>query len=124
MVAHGTPLNAPTSKYFYPPTIDNQHNEPILNGVTQTDITVSSGNINDVQTAYNAALTTNPGSFIVLHMNGTFTMDGTSPLTLSSNTAVLLNGTINVTSKPSQVITDTNMRGLGINLCELGVFPL
>ncbi|HMG03099.1 MAG TPA: right-handed parallel beta-helix repeat-containing protein [Edaphobacter sp.] len=108
VVAHGTPLNAPTSKYFYPPTIDNQHNDPILNGVTRTDITVGSGSINDVQTAYNAALAANPGSFIVLHMSGTFTMDGTSPLTLSSNTAVLLNGTINVTSKPSQVITDTN----------------
>ena len=36
VVAHGTPLNAPTSKYFYPPTIDNQHNDPILNGVTRT----------------------------------------------------------------------------------------
>lgn len=108
VVAHGTPLNAPTSKYFYPPTIDNQHNDPILNGVSRTDITVGSGNLTDVQTAYNAALAANPGSFIVLHMNGTFTMDGTSPLNLSSNTAVLLNGTINVTSKPSQVITDIN----------------
>lgn len=108
VVAHGTPLNAPTSKYFYPPTIDNQHSDPILNGVSRTDITVNSGNLNDVQTAYSAAVAANPGSFIVLHMNGTFTMDGTTPLTLSSNTAVLLNGTINVTSKPSQVITDTN----------------
>ncbi|WP_260706027.1 right-handed parallel beta-helix repeat-containing protein [Edaphobacter flagellatus] len=108
VVAHGTPLNAPTSKYFYPPTIDNQHNDPILNGVSRADITVGSGNLTDVQTAYNAALAANPASFIVLHMNGTFTMDGTTPLTLSSNTAVLLNGTINVTSKPAQVITDTN----------------
>ena len=106
VIAHGTPLSAPTSTYFYPPTIDNQHSDPILNGVTRTDLTVTSGDINDVQTAYNAAVAANPGSFIVLHMNGTFTLDGTAPLTLQSNTAVLLNGTINVTAKISQVITD------------------
>ncbi|MGO4209833.1 right-handed parallel beta-helix repeat-containing protein [Terriglobus sp. 2YAB30_2] len=108
VVAHGAPLNAPASTYFYPPTIDNQHNDPVLNGISRADITVNGGNLNDVQTAYNAALAANPGSYIVLHMNGTFTMDGTSPLTLSSNTAVLLNGTINVTSKPAQVIAATN----------------
>jgi len=108
VVAHGTPLNAPTSRYFYPPTIDNQHTDPILNGVGRTDITVNSENITDVQTAYNAALAANPGNFIVLHMNGTFTLDGATPLTLNSNTAVLLNGTINVTTKISQAITDTN----------------
>lgn len=108
VVAHGTPLSAPTSKYFYPPTIDNQHTDPILNGVNRVDITVNSEDITAVQTAYNTAVAANPGSFIVLHMNGTFTLDGTAPLTLQSNTAVLLNGTINVTTKISQVITDTN----------------
>lgn len=108
VIAHGTPLSAPTSTYFYPPTIDNQHSDPILNGVPRTDITVTSGDITDVQTAYNAAVAANPGSFIVLHMNGTFTLDGAAPLTLQSNTAVLLNGAINVTAKISQVITDAN----------------
>ena len=108
VVAHGTPLSAPTSTYFYPPTIDNQHTDPVLNGVPRVDITVNSEDINDVQTAYNAAVAANPGSFIVLHMNGTFTLDGSTPLTLDSNTAVLLNGTIDVTKKISQAITDTN----------------
>jgi len=108
VVAHGTPLNAPTSQYFYPPTIDNQHTDPILNNVSRVDITVNSEDITDVQSAYSAALAANPNSFIVLHMNGTFTLDGTAPLTLSSNTAVLLNGTINVTAKIPEVITDAN----------------
>jgi parallel beta-helix repeat protein len=108
VVARGTPLNAPISTYFYPPTIDNQHTDPILNGIPRVDITVNSEDISDVQTAYTAAVVANPGSFIVLHMNGTFTLDGTAPLTLNSNTAVLLNGTINVTTKISQAITDTN----------------
>ena len=108
VVAHGTPLNASASTYFYPPTIDNQHTNPILNGVTRLDITVNSEDISDVQTTYNAAVAANPGNFIVLHMNGTFTLDGTTPLTLSSNTAVILNGIINVTTKISQAITDTN----------------
>jgi len=108
VVAHGMPLNASASQYFYPPTIDNQHSDPILNGVGRTDITVNSEDITAVQAAYDAARATNPGTFIVLHMNGDFALDGTAPLTLGSNTAVLLNGTIHVTGKVSEVITDAN----------------
>lgn len=108
VVAHGTPLNAPVSQYFYPPTIDNQHSDPVLNGVSRVDVTVGSEDITAVQATYDATRTANPNSFIVLHMNGDFALDGTAPLTLGSNTAVLLNGTIHVTGKVSRVITDTN----------------
>jgi parallel beta-helix repeat protein len=109
VVAHGAPLAAATSQYFYPPTISNQHADPVINGLSRTDVTVNGGNITDVQTAYNAAQTANPGNVIVLHLNGDVTLDGTAPLTLGSNTAVILNGTIHVTSKTvSQAITDAN----------------
>jgi hypothetical protein len=109
VIAHGTPINATTSQYFYPPTIDNQHSDPVRNGLSRTDVTVASENITAVQQAYDAARSANPASVIVLHMNGDFTLDGTTPLTLASNTAVVLNGTIHVTStKATQAITDTN----------------
>jgi Right handed beta helix region/F5/8 type C domain len=109
VIAHGTPLNAPTSQYFYPPTIDNQHSDPVINGLSRTDVTVISENITAVQAAYDAARSANPGNVIVLHMNGDFILDGTAPLTLASDTAVVLKGTIHVTStKATQAITDAN----------------
>ena len=107
VVAHGTPLPANSSQYFYPPTIDNQHTDPVMNNLGRTDITVTGGNVTDVQTIYNAALQQNPGNVIVLHMNGDFTVD-TAPLTLSSNTAVLLNGTIHVTKNIVNAINTVN----------------
>jgi parallel beta-helix repeat protein len=109
VVARGTPLSATTSQYFYPPTLDNQHADPVINGRGRSDVTVSGGNVTDVQAAYNAAVTANPNNVIVLHLNGDFILDGTAPLTLGSNTAVVLNGTIHVTSKTvAQAITDAN----------------
>lgn len=107
VVAHGTPISAPVSQYFYPPTIDNQHTDPIMNGMGRTDVTVTSEDLTAVQQTYNAARQQNPNNFIVLHMNGTFTAD-TAPLTLGSDTSVLLNGTINLTTKLTNVITATN----------------
>ncbi|HZY62924.1 MAG TPA: right-handed parallel beta-helix repeat-containing protein [Edaphobacter sp.] len=101
------PLAATVSQYFYPPTIDNQHNDPVMNGVARTDITVTSSNLTAVQQAYDNARQQNPNNFVVLHMNGDFTAD-TAPLTLSSNTAVILNGTIHLTAKLTNVINSTN----------------
>ena len=100
-------LTATASQYFYPPSIDNQQTGPIENGMGRTDITVTSEDLTAVQQAYNAAQQANPGNAIVLHMNGTFTA-GTAPLTLGPNTAVLLNGTINLTQKLTNVIVGTN----------------
>jgi hypothetical protein len=109
VVARGAPIAATTSQYFYPPTIDNQHASPIMNGMGRTDVTVNSGDIADVQQAYSTAQQQNPNNVIVLHLNGDFTLDGSSPLTLGSYTAVILNGTIHVTSKTvAQAITATN----------------
>jgi len=107
VVARGTPLSAPTSQYFYPPTIDNQHSDPIMNGRSRTDITVPSENVTAVQQAYDAARQQSPDNVVVLHMNGDFTVD-TVPLTLSSNTAVLLTGTIHVTANVVNAINTTN----------------
>jgi parallel beta-helix repeat protein len=107
VVPREAPLAATTSQYFYPPTIDNQHNDPIMNGMGRTDITVNSGNLTAVQQAYDNARQQNPNNVIVLHMNGDFTAD-TAPLTLGSNTAVVLNGTIHLTEKLTNVINSTN----------------
>src|SRR5205085_5909810 len=76
----------------------NQHtNTIIVNGMGRTDLTIGSTTIDDVQSQYNAALSANPNNVIVLHLNGTFTV-GANPLKLSSNTSVLLNGTIQINS--------------------------
>jgi F5/8 type C domain/Right handed beta helix region len=100
-------LTAPLSQYFYPPSIDNQQTGPIMNGMGRTDITVNSEDLTAVQQTYDDARQANPDNVIVLHMNGTFTAD-TAPLTLGPDTAVLLNGTINLTQKLSSVIVGTS----------------
>lgn len=98
IVAYETSINASGQNYFYPPLIDNQHTDStIVNGMGRTDLTISSTTIDDVQTQYNAALAANPNNTMVLHLNGTFTV-GAAPLRLSSNTSVLLNGTIQINS--------------------------
>lgn len=109
VVAYKGPLAAPGQNYFYPPLIDDQHTNPIVNGMGRTDLTIGSTTIDSVQSQYSAALAPNPTSVIVLHLNGTFTV-GASPLTLSSNTCVLLNGTIQINSSTtaSAAITGTN----------------
>ncbi len=109
VVPQGSSIIAPVSQYFFPPTIDNPHADAIMNGRNRTDINVGPGTIVSVQQAYNAARLLAPNDVIVLHMNGDFTLDGT-PLTLSSNTAVLLAGTIHITSTTTAptAITTTN----------------
>lgn len=98
VIAYKAPVSAPDQNYFYPPLIDNQHTDlTIVNGMGRTDLTISSTTIDDVQTQYDATLAANPNKAIVLHLNGTFTV-GAAPLRLSSNTSVLLNGTIQINS--------------------------
>lgn len=107
VVPREAPLQANSSQYFYPPTIDNQHTDPVMHGLGRTDVTVTSEDLTAVQQAYDAARQQNPTNFIVLHMNGDFTAD-TAPLTLSSDSAVVLNGTIHLTASLTNVIAATN----------------
>jgi parallel beta-helix repeat protein len=87
-----------TNRYFYPPTIRNRHSDGrIVNGRSRVDVFQSGTSLASVQQAYNAARTANPDAFIVLHMNGAFTHGG-APLSLSSYTALVLNGRIDVVS--------------------------
>jgi parallel beta-helix repeat protein len=98
IVAYKTALSASAQNYFYPPLIDNQHTDTtIITGKGRTDLTIDSTTIDDVQSQYNTARTANPNNVIVLHLIGTYTV-GASPLTLSSNTCVLLSGTILINS--------------------------
>ena len=109
VVAYKGTLAAPAQNYFYPPLIDDQHTNQIVKGMGRTDLTIGSTTIDSVQSQYNAALAANATNVIVLHLNGTFTV-GATPLTLSSNTCVLLNGTIqiNASTGASTAITGTN----------------
>ncbi len=101
VVAYKGSLNASGQNYFYPPLIDSQHTNTIVNGRGRTDITNSATTtIDSVQSQYNAAFAANPGNVIVLHLNGAYTV-GANPLTLSNDTCVLLGGTIQINSSTS-----------------------
>src|SRR5581483_6479205 len=67
IIAYKTNLTASSQNYFYPPLIDNPHtNSTIVNGMGRTDLTITSTNINGVQSQYNAARSSNPNNVIVL----------------------------------------------------------
>lgn len=116
VIPDAAPLSAPGNGYFYPPTVGNPHSDAIImNGMGRTDLTVNGTTLADVQSQYNSARAANPGNVMVLHMNGTFTHNA-APLTLASNTAVLLNGTINVTSTASgPVINGSSLQFVSIS---------
>jgi parallel beta-helix repeat protein len=97
VVAYKAALSASGQDYFYPPLIDNPHASVIVNGMGRTDLAIGSTTVADVQNQYDAARAANPNNVMVLHLNGTFTV-GSAPLTLASNTCVLLNGTIQINS--------------------------
>ena len=88
-----TPLSATGQEYFYPPTALNPHTNPIMNGKDRTNITTSATTLSAIQTTYDTARTNNPNHVIVLRLTAP-TITGDAPLALSSNTCVLLDGTI------------------------------
>jgi len=97
------PLEAPLSKYFYPPTIDNRHASPVMNDRDRFDVQVDSSEspaTSQVQRIYNDARQQHPDEVIVLTLSGEFTADGV-PLTLQSYTAVIIEGAIIVPSPSS-----------------------
>jgi hypothetical protein len=103
IIAYQAPLSAPGENYFYPPLIDDPHtNATIVNGMGRTDLTIASTTIDSVQSQYNSARSANPNNVIVLHLTGNYTVGGT-PLTLQSNTCVLLSGTISLTGSTTAV---------------------
>jgi len=88
-----TPLSALGQEYFYPPTALNLHSNPIMNGKDRTDITTSATKLSAIQTTYNATRTSNPNDVIVLHLTAPI-ITGDAPLVLSSNTCIVIDGTI------------------------------
>lgn len=98
IVAYQGAINAANQNYFYPPLINNQHSTTIINGMGRYDLyDNSTGPIDNVQSEYNAAVSANPGDVIVLHLDGSYTV-GSNPLTLSSDTCILLGGTVQMSS--------------------------
>src|SRR5262249_15068238 len=90
------PIEAPLSKYFYPPTIDNRHVSAVMNGRNRIDVHITSFEtpaLSQVQSIYNDTRQQHPDDVIVLTLSGEFTADGV-PLTLQSHTAVILDGSI------------------------------
>ena len=120
VVAYQGALSAPGQNYFYPPLISDQHTNTIVNGMGRFDLTDNSTTtIDTIQSEYNAAIGANPGDVIVLHLNGTYAV-GANPLTLYSNTCILLGGTIQINSSTtaSTAIQSTNKSQL--NICISG----
>jgi len=110
VVAYEGPLNASGQNYFYPPLINNQHTNTIVNGMGRFDLTNDQDTVIDnVQSQYNAAVSANPGDVIVLHLNGNYTV-GANALALGPYTCVLLGGEIQINSSTtaSCAIASTN----------------
>ena len=102
VMAYKAPLSAPSQNYFYPPILSNQHTTTtIVNGLGRFDLTVGATTIATVQSQYNSAVSAHPGDVIVLHLTGTTYTGGNTPLTLGSNTCVLLTGTIQMSGSGS-----------------------
>src|SRR5262249_10956501 len=101
--------------YFYPPTIGNPHSDPLIrNGLGRTDLTVSGTALAEVQNQYDSARAGSPNDVIVLHLNGLFTHDA-APLTLASDTTVILDGSISVAPSASGPV----IRGSGLAYVSL-----
>lgn len=110
-------LNGSGQNYFYPPLINNQHTNTIVNGMGRYDLTNDEDTVIDnVQSQYNAAASANPGDVIVLHLNGNYTV-GANPLVLGSHTCVLLSGEIQINSSTTArcAIASTNQSYLSIS---------
>ncbi len=119
VIAYDAPLSASGQNYFYPPLIDNQHNDAIVNGMGRSDLYISSTTttLASIQSQYNAVLSASSGNVTVLHIPaGTYTV-GSSPLTLSSYTCILLSGTIQVNSSTtaSSVVTGSGANYISIS---------
>lgn len=117
VIAYKGSISAPGQNYFYPPLIDDQHTNAIVNGMGRTDLSIASTTIDSVQSQYNTAYSSNPNSVMVLHLNGTFTV-GATPLTLQSNTCVLLNGTIQInssTTAPQAITSGSSARCISVS---------
>jgi parallel beta-helix repeat protein len=102
-------LSAAGQNYFYPPLVSDPHNVTIVNGRGRFDLTIGGASLASVQSQYDAARSAHPNDVIVLHLNGSFTGTG---LTLFSNTAVLLSGTLSGSGK---VIAATNQSNISIS---------
>ena len=97
IITTSTPLSALGQEYFYPPTTLNRHSSPIMNGKDRTDVTTSATTLSAIQTTYNTARTSNPNNVIVLYLTAPIII-GDTPLILSSNTCVVIDGTIKLNS--------------------------
>lgn len=102
VMAYKAALSAPSQNYFYPPIFSNQHTTTtIVNGLGRYDLTIGATTIASVQSQYNSAVSAHPSDVIVLHLTGTTYTGGNTPLTLGSNTCVLLTGTIQMSGSGS-----------------------
>lgn len=120
VMAYKAALSAPSQDYFYPPIFANQHTTTtIVNGLGRFDLTIGSTSISSVQSQYNSAVSAHPNTVIVLHLTGTNYTGGNSPLTLSSNTCVLLTGTISMPSSSTATSAITAASG-SAHICISG----
>ena len=86
-------LAAPNQEYFYPPTSTNFHSEPVKNNQARTDVVTDANTLSAIQELYDEARANNPGTVVVLRLTAP-EITGDAPLTLYSDTCLVLDGTI------------------------------
>ncbi len=90
-------LSAPNQRYFYPPTKPNDHSEVIMNGKSRVEINTSATTLSQIQSQYDASRAANSDAVTVLRLNAP-QVTGDATLVLSSNTCVIISGTITLNS--------------------------
>jgi autotransporter-associated beta strand protein/parallel beta-helix repeat protein len=95
VVQEGSGAAAASQEIFYPPSSTNWHTGAVKNGQSRTDVTTAANTLSAIQTVYDSARAANPGNVIVLRLTAA-TIIGDSPLTLQSDTCVVLEGTLNL----------------------------
>jgi hypothetical protein len=105
VVPLNAPLNDAGNSYFYPPTVSNPHNEPVIvRGMGRTDVTIGSTTSDDLQAKYEAARAAHPKDVIVLHLPGLYAF-ATASFRIHSDTCLLLTGTFQLSSGPTTTKT-------------------
>jgi parallel beta-helix repeat protein len=81
--------------YFYPPTINNPHTNPTIRiGRGRTNIETSATSMSEIQKLYNDAQTENTNNNVIVLKLTASQITGNATLYLTSNTCVLIDGTI------------------------------
>jgi hypothetical protein len=97
---------------FQPPSLANRHRDPVTPGQARADLMLTPQTAPDLGAALAKARTDHPGATLVVNLVGDFSLAGT--LTLTSDTVLLIEGTLGLTGTGS-ALSGAGLRGVAIS---------